>query len=77
MKVRNKEYQSLGIEQLKELAYDYPNDAQLGEEIRKIIRRATVNNPKGSRATSRKSGYKDFTTEEVIAWQKMNKHING
>ena len=77
MRVRNKEHQSLGIKELKQLVYDYPNDQQLGEEIRKIIRRATVDNPKGSRATSRKSGYKDFTTEEVIAWQKMNKHING
>ena len=47
MRVRNKEHQSLSLEQLKELSYDFPNDAQLGEEIRKIIRRATTNNPKG------------------------------
>ena len=55
MRVRNKEHQSLGLEQLKELSYDFPNDAQLGEEIRKIIRRATTNNPKGRRATSQES----------------------
>ena len=52
MRVRNKEHQTLGLEQLKELAYDFPNDAMLGEEIRRIIARATTNNPKGKRATS-------------------------
>ena len=52
MRVRNKEHQSLSLDQLKELAYDFPNDSQLGEEIRRIIKRATTNNPKGRRATS-------------------------
>jgi hypothetical protein len=52
MRVRNKEHQSLSIEQLEELAHDFPNDQQLGEEIRRIIKRATDNNPKGRRATS-------------------------
>ena len=52
MRVRNKEHQSLSLEQLKELSYDFPNDSQLGEEIRRIIKRATINNPKGRRATS-------------------------
>ena len=42
MRVRNKEHQSLGLEQLKELSYDFPNDAQLGEEIRKIIRLSLI-----------------------------------
>jgi ABC-type ATPase involved in cell division len=52
MRIRNKEHQSLGLDQLKELAYDFPNDSQLGEELRRIIKRATDNNPKGRRATS-------------------------
>ena len=48
MKVRNKEHQSLSIEQLKELSHDFPNDQQLGEEIRRIIAGATTNNPQGT-----------------------------
>ena len=63
MRVRNKEHQSLGLEQLKELSYDFPNDAQLGEEIRKIIRRATTNNPKGERATSQELHKRKWTQE--------------
>ena len=45
MKVRNKEHQSLGVKELKQLCKDFPNDQQLGEEIRKIMQRSTVNNP--------------------------------
>ena len=37
MKVRNKEYQSLGLQELEKLTFDYPNDAQLGEKIREIV----------------------------------------
>ena len=37
MKVRNKEYQSLGLQELEKLTFDYPNDAQLGERIREIV----------------------------------------
>ena len=37
MKVRNKEYQFLGLAELEKLTYDYPNDAQLGEKIREIV----------------------------------------
>jgi hypothetical protein len=37
MKVRNKEHQSLGIEELKELTTDFPNDADLGKAIRTIV----------------------------------------
>ena len=48
MKIRNKEHQSLGIKQLKELSHDFPNDQQLGEEIRRIIAHATINNPQGT-----------------------------
>ena len=40
MKVRNKEHQSLGVKELKQLCKDFPNDQQLGEEIRKIYRAA-------------------------------------
>jgi len=40
MKVRNKEHQSLGVKELKQLCKDFPNDQQLGEEIRKIYRDA-------------------------------------
>ena len=36
MKVRNKEHQSLGYEQLKQLCDDFPNDQQLGKEVRRI-----------------------------------------
>tara|TARA_R100000008_G_C3554961_1_gene152644 strand:+ start:713 stop:877 length:165 start_codon:yes stop_codon:yes gene_type:complete len=37
MKVRNKEYQSLGLRELEKLTFDYPNDAQLGQRIREIV----------------------------------------
>lgn len=46
MKVRNKEYQSLGLKELKKLSYDFPNDAALGNEIRKIIRESEPPAPK-------------------------------
>ena len=36
MKVRNKEHQSLGYKELKQLCDDFPNDQQLGEEVRRI-----------------------------------------
>ncbi len=39
MKVRNKEHQSLGVKELQQLCDDFPNDKQLGKEIRKIVRR--------------------------------------
>tara|TARA_Y100000593_G_scaffold94702_1_gene195233 strand:+ start:14692 stop:14835 length:144 start_codon:yes stop_codon:yes gene_type:complete len=38
MKVRDKEHQSLGLKELKQLSYDFPNDAKLGAKIREIIR---------------------------------------
>ena len=37
MKVRNKEYQFLGLQELEKLTFDYPNDAKLGERIREIV----------------------------------------
>jgi|TARA_R110002020_G_scaffold147346_2_gene322675 hypothetical protein len=37
MKVRDKEHQSLGLKELKELSFDFPNNARLGKEIRRII----------------------------------------
>ena len=37
MRVRNKEHQSLGVNELKQLSEDNPNDADLGKEIRRII----------------------------------------
>ena len=51
MRVRDKEHQSLGIKELQELCHDFPNDQQLGEEVRKIAH-ATVNNSKSQRVTS-------------------------
>ena len=38
MRVRNKEHQSLGIKELKQLSKDNPDDAKLGKEIRRIIK---------------------------------------
>ena len=58
MRVRNKEHQSLGIKQLKELSHDFPNDTMLGEEIRRIIADATTNNPQGT------SGYEPKRTKD-------------
>jgi ABC-type ATPase involved in cell division len=58
MKIRNKEHQSLGIKQLKELSHDFPNDQQLGEEIRRIIARATINNPQGTSVYEPKESFK-------------------
>ena len=64
MRIRNKEHQSLGYKELQQLCQDFPNDQQLGEEVRKMAR-ATVNNPKGSRATS--LDY-ELKKEELEAW---------
>ena len=36
MRVRNKEHQSLGPKELEQLCTDFPNDQQLGEEVRRI-----------------------------------------
>ena len=47
MKVRNKEHQFLGREQLQDLCDDFPNDQKLGEYIRKLSS-ATTNNPQGT-----------------------------
>jgi hypothetical protein len=66
MRVRNKEHQSLGVKELEQLCKDFPNDQQLGKEIRKITRRALVNNPKGLRATT---GISDITKEELKSWE--------
>lgn len=41
MRVRDKEHQSLGLKELKQLCKDFPNDKQLGEEVRKILHAAT------------------------------------
>ena len=38
MRVRNKEHQSLGINELKQLSEDFTTDAELGREIRRIIK---------------------------------------
>ena len=45
MKVRNKEYQFLGLAELEKLTFDYPNDAKLGERIREIVRESRKNIP--------------------------------
>ena len=37
MKIRNKEYQFLGLQELEKLTFDFPNDAKLGEKIREIV----------------------------------------
>ena len=57
MKIRNKEHQSLGIKQLKELSHDFPNDQQLGEYIRKLSS-ATINNPQGTSVYEPKESFK-------------------
>ena len=43
MKVRDKEHQSLGIKELEQLAFDNPNDSELGKKIRQIIREYNEN----------------------------------
>ena len=64
MRIRNKEHQMLGKKELQQLCSDFPNDQQLGEEVRKIAR-STVNNPKGKRAT--RQDY-ELKKEELEAW---------
>ena len=68
MRIRNKEHQSLGKKELQQLCQDFPNDQQLGEEVRKIAS-ATTNNPKGLRATS--LDY-ELKIEELEAWRDDN-----
>ena len=66
MRVKNKEYEiTHHLGELYELCSDYPNDKHLGEQIRKITRRALVNNPKGLRATT---GISDISLEELERW---------
>ena len=67
MRIRNKEHQSLGPKELEQLCQDFPNDTQLGKEIRKIAD-ATVNNPKGRRATLLSSYPHELKKEELEAW---------
>ena len=65
MKIRNKEHQSLGLEQLQELCDEFPNDQMLGEELRRITdAAASVYNPEGLRATSL-----NLKEEELKAWE--------
>ena len=53
MRIRNKEHQTLGLKELQQLCDEFPNDLMLGEELRRITKAAaSVNNPKGRRATS-------------------------
>ena len=40
MRVRNKEHQSLGLKELKNLSCDYPDNEQLGKRVREIITEA-------------------------------------
>ena len=68
MRIRNKEHQSLGKKELQQLCQDFPNDQQLGAEVRKIAS-ATTKNPKGLRATS--LDY-ELKIEELEAW---NSHL--
>ena len=49
MRIRNKEHQSLGIKELKQLSDDNPDDAELGKEIRKIINTKEENENSTSR----------------------------
>ena len=46
IQIRDKEHQSLGIKELKQLAFDYPNDAELGNRIRLIIHKHELMNYK-------------------------------
>ena len=68
MKIRNKEHQSLGIKQLKELSHDFPNDQKLGEYIRKLSS-ATDNNPEGTSVYEPQIRTKDKDTESFKAEQ--------
>jgi hypothetical protein len=53
MRVRNKEHQSLSLNELQQLCDEFPNDQQLGEELRRLTKvAATVNNSKSQRVTS-------------------------
>jgi|TARA_B100001079_G_C16137499_1_gene394060 hypothetical protein len=45
MKVRNKEHQSLGYKELKQLCDDFPNDQELGKEVRRIKDDSKVSGP--------------------------------
>ena len=57
MRVRNKEHQSLGMKELKQLAFDFPNDARLGEEIRRIVKEdSTYVRPENAHPTPTKGG---------------------
>jgi len=61
MRVRNKEHQSLGLKEIKQLCDDFPNDQQLGEQIRQI-NNAIVNNSKSQRVTSENYEDNSFAT---------------
>jgi len=74
MKIRNKEHQSLGLQELQQLCDEFPNDQMLGEEVRRITNAAaSVNNPEGLRATSQSS--LEITPEELEAWHSMSRDM--
>ena len=76
MKVRNKEHQFLGREQLQDLCDDFPNDQQLGEYIRKLSS-ATTNNPEGTSVYEPQIRTKDKDTESFKAEQSPGYRVFG
>ena len=73
MKVRNKEYQSLSRTQLKELCDDYPNDAMLGEQVRKIAN--VLKAPIRGYWETEKMNDNDFKTLQKIIDQMLEKEM--
>jgi len=71
MRVRNKEHQSLSRKQLKELCYDYPNDAMLGEQIRKLANDL----PTSNYWEYEKMDDNDFKTLQKIIDQMLEKEM--
>ena len=57
MKIRNKEHQSLGLQELQQLCDEFPNDQMLGEEVRisQYPGGLTSHEPKFPRNTTRRT----------------------
>ena len=70
MRIRNKEHQSLGKKELQQLCQDFPNDQQLGEEIRKIAH-AEQSITRRANELRGKSYPHELKKEEIEAWENL------
>jgi len=76
MRIRNKEHQSLGYKELQQLCHDYPNDSQLGEEIRKMAHAEQSITRRADELRGKNHYPHELKKEEIEAWESFITDIN-